>query len=224
MLDILISTTGARMPEGFEHVPVPYRVLTDSRKGWAASANALLDIADQEGHDALFLDDDIKLLPETFAEMDQWLDLADVIGFQLWDWQRTRVVSAGHVLYDGGMLLPSSYHNEPSYMAHITASAMYIKHAVLAAGVRFPEWPGVHSEDVAFTYDVWLHGFRVLYWPAPVLHDIQPNNIGSVKARDDKLAERLGENSALLHEWMVERRVYDAAARGVIPTGRQLVV
>lgn len=222
MLDILVSTTGKRLPEGLEHIPVEYCLLTDSRKGWARSANALLDMAAKAGHDALFLDDDVKILPETFAPLTAFLPLADVVGFQLWDWQRTRVVSAGHV-YVNGALLPNVRHAEPAYMAHVTASAMYIKHSVLASGIRFPDWPGVHSEDVAFTYECWLKGFRVLYCPAPVLHDIQPNNIGATKARDPDLAARLGENTALLYQWMDAHGVYDAVARGVIPQGRRPV-
>lgn len=222
MLDVLIATTGTRMPGGLKHIPVPYRVLTDTRKGWAASANALLDAADYAGHDALFIDDDVTLLPETLADLATWLPLADVIGFQLWDNGRTRVVSAGHVLQNG-MLLPNVRTAEPGYLAHVTASLMYLKRRVIRAGVRFPEWSGVHSEDVAFTYDVWLRGYRVLYWPAPALHDIQPNNIGATKAHDPDLSARLGQNTSYLHDWMGARGVWDAAARGDIPSGRQPV-
>lgn len=219
MLDVLIATTGARMPGGLEHIPGEYRVLTDTRTGWARSANALLDEADYAGHDALFLDDDVTILPETFAAMQTWLPLADVIGFQLWDNARARIVSAGHVLH-GGALLPNVRQQEPGYLAHVTASLLYIKRRVIRAGVRFPEWPGVHSEDVAFTYDAWLRGYRVLYWPSPALHDIQPNGIGATKAHTESLADRLGQNTSYLHDWMAARGVWDAAARGDIPVGR----
>ena len=55
--------------------------------------------------------------------------------------------------------------------------------AVLTAGVRFPVWPGVHSEDVAFTYDCWLHGFKVLYVPNRAEHALEPNGVGATKAQ-----------------------------------------
>jgi hypothetical protein len=191
------------MPGGLNYTPQPSEYLYSTMAGWARASNHLLDVADKAGADVLFVDDDIRLLPTTFSEMPQWLPLADVIGFRLT--QGGRTVSAGHVLYDDGLLLPNQYPDEPAYLAHVTASAMYIKNRVLKAGIRFPEWPGVHSEDVAFTHDVWMHGFQVLYWPSPVEHALEPSGIGATKAHEADLPSKLQENTNHLHSWCAAR-------------------
>lgn len=203
MLYVLCATLGHRTPQGLQHIPNPMAYISSTMPGWARASNHLLDVADRDGCDALFVDDDIAILPETFAEMETWLPLADVIGFRLTKGGRT--VSAGHVLYDDGMLLPNSHPDEPAYIAHVTASAMYVKHRVLRAGVRFPEWPGVHSEDVAFTHDVWMHGFQVLYWPSQVEHALHASGIGATKAHEPDLGDKLATNSRALHEWCAAR-------------------
>lgn len=208
---ILCATKGDRKPQGLENVPGGV-YWEDTRKGWAAASNALLDRAAEEGRDALFLDDDVTLLPETFEDMQKWRGEA-LVGFQLRDGDR--VISRGHYLSPGGLLLPNPDPYTPAYMAHVTASAMYIPHAILAAGVRFPDWPGVHSEDVAFTYSVWLAGFRVLYWPSPVLHEVAENGIGLTKVSEHNLGARLLDNSRRLGMWMQENQVLSKVPMGV---------
>lgn len=211
---ILCATKGDRRPAGLEHAP-EHTYMEDTRKGWAKASNALLDAADRAGSDALFLDDDVTLLPETFDAMEHWRGADTVVGFQLRDGDQ--IISAGHYLSSGGILLPNRNVDMPAYLAHVTASAMYLPHAVLAAGMRFPDWPGVHGEDVAFTYDVWLRGFKVLYWPAPVLHDVAENGIGLTKTNEHNLGARLLENHRLLGMWIQERR----AGFGRVPMGVQ---
>lgn len=219
MLDILVATLG-RLPTGLEYAPKPARVLTDGRTGWAAASNALLDQAAAAGHDALFLDDDVELLPETFGEFDRYYDKADVFGFRLKaPGENARVLSAGHCLMQNGWLMPSFDTTRACYLAHVTASVLYIKHAVLAAGIRFPVWPGVHSEDVAFTYDCWLHGFKVAYLPSYAVHHVHESGMGGTKAHDADLQRRLGENQRLLRSWVRTHGVYDAADAGRIPYG-----
>lgn len=212
MIAILCATKGDRKPQGLENVPggVYYE---DTRKGWAAASNALLDKAATEGCDALFLDDDVTILPETFESMDKWRTNDTVVGFQLRDGDA--IISAGHYLSAGGILLPNRKIDTPAYLAHVTASAMYIPHPVLAAGVRFPDWPGVHSEDVAFTYDVWLHGFKVLYWPSPVLHDVAENGLGATKVGEHNLGARLLENARYLGMWLQETGALNKAPMGL---------
>jgi hypothetical protein len=213
-LFILCATKGERQPQGLEHAPA-HIYLEDTRKGWAKASNALLDKAAEEGADAFFLDDDITLLPETFEAMDEWRSLGAVVGFQLR--AGDRVISAGHYLSQGGILLPNPDPFSAYYLAHVTASAMYIPHAILASGVRFPDWPGVHAEDIAFTYDVWLHGFKVLYWPSPVLHEVAANGIGLTKTGEFNLGARLLENQRHLGMWMQEKGVLAHT-----PMGRQV--
>lgn len=213
MLSILCATKGDRRPGGLGHAP-PHTYLEDTRAGWAKASNALLGAAASSGHSALFLDDDVTLLPETFEDMAEWQSTGAVVGFQLRDGDA--VISAGHYLSHGGILLPNRNPDTPAYLAHVTASAMYIPHAVLAAGVRFPDWPGVHSEDVAFTYAVWLAGFKVLYWPSPVLHEVAENGIGLTKVGEANLGARLLDNSRRLGMWMQEQNVLGNVPMGVM--------
>lgn len=218
MLDILCATLG-REPLGLEHVPGPARLLTDSRKGWAAASNALLDEACAAGHDALFLDDDVEILPETFTDWERYYPHADVFGWRLKEPTSGRAISFGHCLMPNGWLLPNFDSTRPSYVAHVTASVLYIKHAVLAAGVRFPYWPGQHSEDVAFTYDCWLHGFKVAYLPLDALHYTHPSGMGATKAHDPNLQERLGQNQRCLAQWVEDHGVLAAGAASRLPFG-----
>jgi hypothetical protein len=217
MLDILCATLG-REPQGLEHVPVPWRLLKDSRQGWAAASNALLDQACEAGHDALFIDDDVEILSDTFSEWDRWRDRADVFGWRLRA-RSGRAISFGFVLMPNGWLMPNFDSTNAAYVAHVTASLMYIKHGVLAAGVRFPDWPGLHSEDVAFTYDAWLKGFQVAYLPYDAIHAVAENGVGQTKTHDPRLMERLGTNQQMLAQWVRDRGVVAAAGAGRLPLG-----
>lgn len=210
-LFILCATKGDRKPGGLEHA-LPHVYMEDTRKGWAAASNALLDKAAAAGADAFFLDDDVTLLSETFEAIDEWRTEDTLVGFQLR--AGASVISAGHYMSSGGILLPNRQVDAPCYLAHVTASAMWIPHKILAAGVRFPDWPGVHAEDIAFTYDVWLHGFRVLYWPSPVLHEVAENGIGLTKTSEFNLGARLLENQRHLGMWMQERKVLEKVPMG----------
>jgi GT2 family glycosyltransferase len=217
MLDILCATLG-RAPLGLEYAPQPSRLLTDSRKGWGAASNALLDQAAAAGHDALFLDDDVELLPETFKDFDRSYPLADVFGWRLRA-PSGKAISYGFVLHPNGALWPNVNATVASHVAHVTASVLYIKHAVLAAGVRFPIWPGIHHEDVAFTYDCWLRGFNVAYLPYDAIHHIHESGMGATKAHVEDLSRRKGENERLLAAWAETHGVMDAARAGRIPFG-----
>jgi GT2 family glycosyltransferase len=218
MISILVATKTGAEPGGLQHAP-EHRVCIDTRKGWANAANALLDRAATFGDDALFIDDDATLTETTFARLATYRDAADVFGFTLCEADGT-VNSAGHCAVPGGWLLPRdrALAGTPCYVAHVSASCMYIGANVLRAGVRFPVWPGEHSEDVAFTYAVWLHGFRVAYIPGKVIHPLHAGT-GATKAQIPDLAERQAENTRQLRTWMTERFVHAAIEDGRIPRG-----
>jgi GT2 family glycosyltransferase len=217
MLDVLCATLGGE-PRGLEHIPGPWRLLKDGRKGWGAASNALLDEACAAGHDALFLDDDVEILPETFSAWEQYKARADVFGWRLRA-PSGRAISYGFVLWPNGALWPNVDATRASYVAHVTASVLYIKHAVLAAGVRFPIGPGIHHEDVAFTYDCWLHGFTVAYLPYDAIHHIHESGMGATKAHVENLNRRKGDNERLLAQWVADHGVMDAARAGRVPFG-----
>ena len=227
MIDILVATIDeTRVPGGLEHIGQPARLLVDTRKGWADASNALLDQAE---HDALFLDDDATLTPTTLSLLEQYYDKADVFGFTLirpqggWNdgWQ---VASAGMGTDREGRLSHGSDVRDvmtPSYVAHVTTSAIYIKHEVIRAGVRFPVWPGAHHEDVVFTFDVWLHGFKVAYLPGLVEHPLTGAGAGVTKSGQAGFAEQRTVNARHLEAWTREKNIIGAIAAGRIPLGRR---
>jgi GT2 family glycosyltransferase len=218
MISILVATKTGALPGGLQHAP-PHALISSTVLGWADAANHLLDVAAEIGDDALFIDDDATLTETTFARLAEYRDAADVFGFTLCD-ADGRPNSAGHVAVPGGWLLPRdrALAGTPCYIAHVSASCMYIGANVLRAGVRFPVWPGEHSEDVAFTYDVWLHGFKVAYIPGVVIHPLHAGT-GATKALIPDLTARQAENAALLRAWMDARGVAAALADGRIPRG-----
>jgi len=217
MLNVVVACKEPKTPAGLEYIPWPYRLELDSRPGWALASNVLLDRAAVLGGDVLFLDDDAILTPDTFGPMRELYDRADVFGFRLTA-EDGAPVSFGYELHTNGLLLPRRDANVAAYCAHVTTSAIYLKQSVVRAGVRFPVWPGIHSEDVAFTFDCWLAGFSVLYTPGTIIHPLH-EGVGRTKKADADLSNRLAVNAMHLQLWMRDRGVMEAARRGIIPFG-----
>ena len=211
MLDVLVATIDeSRTPGGLEHIGQPFRLLVDTSKGWANAANTLLD---QAKGDALFLDDDVTLTASTLALLPAYYDKADIFGFTLVSpgegWNASwRVVSAGFGLDSANNTRPASDIREvmtPAYVAHVTASALYIKAHVLRAGLRFPIWPGAHYEDVAFTVEAWIRGFKVAYLPGLIEHPLTAAGAGKTKSAEDNFNRRRAQNEALYKAWMDDK-------------------
>jgi len=222
MISVLCATTGARQPRGLEHLP-PHRYLTDGRPGWAPAANALLDQAAQYGDDALFIDDDIELTPESFRFFDAVRDRAEVFGCTLFT--GAAVTSAGfHAATDGASVQLVPQRNlidilRPGYVAHVTASCLYLTAPVLASGLRFEVWPGQHYEDVAFTYAAWLRGFRVAYMPGVTFHHMDMAvGVGATKSKLPTFHADRAVNHECLMQWIAAHEVAGAVRDGRIPT------
>jgi hypothetical protein len=220
MLNILVSTKDGTVPTGLEHLAQPYHLMVNSAPGWAHAANALLDEAAELGGDALFLDDDAILTETSLTRLPALYDKAEVFGFTLID-EDGHITSAAHELHPTGQIWPRSaaMAGTPAYVAHVTTSAIYLKESVLRAGVRFPIWPGVHKEDVAYTLACWLAGQRVLYVPGKVIHPLTDSHVGRTKAQEQGLQAKLELNNAALTQWMIEHRIMEAARAGRIPFG-----
>jgi hypothetical protein len=227
MLDILVATVDeTRVPKGLEHIGQPFRILVDTRKGWAEAANALLDKA---SGDALFLDDDVTLTPTSLALLEKYYDAASLFGFTLitpqggWNtgWQ---VASAGMGADKEGRLTHGTDVRDvmtPAHVAHATTSAIYIKQEAIRAGLRFPVWPGAHYEDVAFTFDAWLRGLKVAYLPGLVEHPLTGAGAGATKSASIGFQDARAVNARCLEEWKAERDILGAIAAGRIPLGRR---
>lgn len=226
MLDVIVSTVDERrQPTGLQYIEEPFRLLVDTRPGWAASVNALLD---QSRGDVLQIDDDVELLPNSLDLVKLYYDSADIFGIGLiapngpHGWY---VQSAGHMLapIDGGVMLQpfSAFATSvPCLVAHAGASCLYIKRRVVEAGIRFPsDWAGVHHEDVAFCLAAWLADFRVARLPSYAIHYTHPIGAGVTKATQPGFQEGRAKNEQALAAWMKERGIAEAAASGRIPLG-----
>lgn len=216
VVDVLVASKDGKLPEGLGHIPFPTRVLVDSQPGWGKASNALLQQSADAGHDAIFIDDDVTILPNTFAGFGKYYPLADVFGFRL----------KGHHgqsdQYGWTLQQPNPFPDKAGYLAHVTASLMYLRADVMKGGMRFPEWPGVHFEDMVFTYECWLRGYAVAYLPSHALHDIHVSDAGetgATKRHDANLSARKAHNRGLLQKWCQEQNLVRAASEGRIPFG-----
>lgn len=215
MLNILVACKAPKAPGGLEYAG-EHRVLYNSDAGWGAASNALLDRAAIEGGDALFLDDDVTLLPESLAGVREYYDHADLFVLDLHDLSGARQAGARHIMtQDGGIL--DWVQPGPAYVAHCSTSAIYIKAAAVKT-LRFPIWPGIHWEDVALCLDAWLHGFKVLAVPGRVNHDIE-GGVGATKRHDARFWERWALNRQHFAGWCAEHDLAAALADGRVPVG-----
>lgn len=215
MLNVLVACKAPKAPGGLEYAG-EHRVFFNSGVGWGAASNALLDTAAALGGDALFLDDDVTLLPESLAGVREYYAYADLFGLDLHDMTGARQAGARHIMdADGG--LHDWVQPGPAYVAHCSTSAIYLKAAAVKA-LRFPIWPGLHWEDVAFCLDAWLQGFKVLAVPGHVRHAIE-GGVGATKRHTPEFWAKWGANMQAMGAWCADRGVAQALADGRIPIG-----
>lgn len=213
-LSVLVASRDNKAPQGLAHVP-PHILTISNTPGWATGSNELLDGCST---DALFCDDDITFLPESFVDFDRYASQADIIGFDLRYPDGPPCPGAQHGLNERAELY-DIHPDGAAYVAHVSTSAIWISHRVIAAGVRFPVWPGIHCEDVVFNLAAWLAGFRVLYAPLPVTHHLTPQGVGQTKVSEIDLWPRLGINYQMMREWMTKSGIAEAVRDGRIPNG-----
>lgn len=216
-LSVLVATIRDARPQGLEHLH-PHTLRVDGRPGWAASANALLDEAAAAGEAAIFCDDDVTFTAEAWPAVERFRDHADVLGFRVCVPGRGDASGAQHVFDADGRMFDRPTVDRPCYVGHVTTTACYLSPRAVQA-LRFPVWPGVHSEDVAFCLDAWLQGLRVAYVGGLVWHDMTGHGIGQTKVHTPDLGPKLMANSAALQAWMVTRGVHAALRDGRVPVG-----
>lgn len=205
MLNILVASKAPHAPGGLEHLDVPYALHTSSIAGWAAASNALLDHAAALGGDALFLDDDTALTAGCLDSVRAHYDQADLFGLDLHDLSGARQAGARHVLTVEGAIV-DWVEAGPAYVAHVSTSAVYLTARTIQSGLRFPVWPGVHWEDVAFCFDAWARGFRVAAAPGRVDHAID-GGVGATKRHDPAFWERWALNRQHFAGWCAARNL-----------------
>lgn len=199
MLTVLVSSKNRQPCAGLEHLGGDYRLIVDDTPGWSVSSNRLLDRASVYGDDALFVDDDVTLTADSLAGVRQYRDRADAFGLDLHMLTGQRQQGARHIFEGEAGALVEWNEPGPAYVAHCSTSAIYLSATALASGVRFPVWPGIHWEDVAYCLDLWRAGLRVLAVPGRVNHAIQ-GGVGQTKRHDPMFWARWNENRALFSE------------------------
>lgn len=212
MLNILVASKEPKEPGGLHYLP-PHRVIYSHAVPWGRAANDLIEQAARLGGDAIFCDDDVTfqlnslgvLFKSHLLTMDfptPLYSLADAFGFDLHDTSNTRQAGARHILQEDGSI-PEWVHPGPAYVAHCSTSAIYLKESALRSGARFPEWPGIHWEDVAYCMDLWAHGCKVMAVPGLVLHDIV-GGVGATKRHSAEFWQKWQHNQAAFRQWCGE--------------------
>lgn len=175
MIDVIIPTLGKpHAIEAFKtlhHLPFPIRlhVITDG-ENWAQAINIGLE---RSTGDVLIMDDDVRLLEDTFKDFDKYKDLADIIGFKLL-FEDGRIQHAGGFYSNGGLghigFGQRFGHTAPYFVFHCTASLLYIKRHVLEKVGSMSEFGGQQFEDVDFSVRAIKEGFKILYNPNKAYH------------------------------------------------------
>lgn len=199
MLTILVACKELKAPGGLEHLACPHQMLYDCADGWSNAANYLLDYAANLGTDALFLDDDVTLTPDSLAGVEAHYDQADLFGLDLHILSTGERQPGARHTWDGQVAHDWTAPG-PAYVAHVSTSAIYIKADAIATGLRFPVWEGVHWEDVAFCFDAWARGLKVMAVPGVVLHDMQ-GGVGATKRHTPEFWARWGANRMAFEAW-----------------------
>lgn len=200
-LTVLVASKDARPPLGLEHLG-EHTVLYDTSAGWAAASNALLKQAAEIGGDAIFCDDDVTFTAASLDGVRAHYDAADIFGLDLWTEGGVRQAGARHT-WDGTQL-HDWVHAGPAYVAHCSTSAVYLKASALQAGIKFPVWPGLYYEDVAFCFEAWTKGLKVLAVPGMVKHDIEGGS-GATKRHADDFWAKLSKNQDRFAAWVTKR-------------------
>lgn len=199
MLSILVACKEPRLPKGLEHAPTQH-VIQSTAAPWGRAANELLDQCQKWGADALFLDDDTMLTAASLDGVRAHYDQADLFGLDLHVLSTAERQAGARHLAD----MREWVHPGPAYVAHVSTSAIYIKAGAIACGLRFPEWDGIHWEDVAFCFDAWARGLRVMAVPGLVYHDIQ-GGAGATKRHTPEFWAKWHANKAAFESWRGER-------------------
>ena len=192
-VDVLMPTLGMQGDDTIKslarYANFSFDVIHTDIPGWSAAINKCLE-RHTVGRDVLIIDDDVEIWPETFANLHQYMERAEVFGFKL-------LFPDGQIQHDGGFVNANGScghikHNsdEPSYVAYVTASLCYIKEEALDFVAPLKVWPGAQWEDVALCLDAWGNGMRVMYIPSPATHKET-----ATKRHDPEFAHKFGINS-----------------------------
>lgn len=156
-------------------IPFPHDVYWMSeQKSWPEAVNAGFEKS--KGNDVLLMDDDIFLMPSTFAGFDDYYDMADIFGFKLLFTDGT--IQHGGGIYRNGIIGHMGHGqedvgqcNQKLLTCHLTTSLIYIKsHVIEKLKGMATDYPGMQFEDVDFCMRAIQAGFKLMYLPSPAIH------------------------------------------------------
>lgn len=200
MIDVIIPSKGKKHVlaciESLRHIPIGIRLLLVlDGNSWAEAVNIGLK---ESRNDVLLMDDDVRILPETFSRFEGYSGLADIFGFKLL-YGNSLIQHAGGFVKNGqiGHLGHGQANNgkysKPYYTCHVTASLMYIKRYVIEdIGIMAEDYPGFQFEDVDFNFRALKGGYRILYVPDSAVH-LESHTKSNIPAFRDGLADNYEE-------------------------------
>lgn len=221
MIDIVVVTQNDKLPLGLEFIKDEFNLIVEKEGRWEIAANRALD---KTNHDVLFLDDDIELNKETFRLLNVFKGKIDLIGFTLYNIfnNEKKLQTTGFkldIVDNAPIISETNDPKTPKLLAHVTTSLIYISKKTIDCGIRFPTWPGLHKQDVAFSIDAWLHGLKVAHIPGDAIHRQEIYGIGPTVWNKENRKELMQLNRQCLADWMQEKNVVEKAQKGIIPLG-----
>lgn len=177
-VDVIIpSKSGDPMsvPTRNDYPWIAETIIATAGDGWVGAVNSALGLSDR---DVLLMDDDVVLIPGVFNSLEENFQKADIFGFKLLYPNGITIQHAGGVV--DRFMFTHRYYNwqdigqaeVPMYMAHCTASLLYIKRGVIdiIGGMQKLSDYGRQFEDVDFSFRALLAGFNIMYLPGGAIH------------------------------------------------------
>lgn len=158
--------------DSLKHIPFDYQLdLVLEGHNWPSAINIGLSRATG---DVILMDDDARVLPDTFKDFDKYYPKADIFGFKL-------LFADGSIQHAGAYVKDNQIHHfghgeaggydTTKYVCHVTTSFIYIKRKVLdkLKGMA-TDYPGDQFEDCDFCFRAIKAGFKILYLPNEAIH------------------------------------------------------
>ena len=222
IVDVIIPSLGrpvlTECVASLKYLPFPMKLLVMLNESWPASINAALKVTN---NDVVIMDDDVRLLPDTFSVLPKYMGHADIFGFKLM-FPNGRIQHAGGILQNGNLghighkQIDIGQFDTPRYMSHLCGGLLYIKrHVFEKVGFMAEDYPGVSFEDVDFSFRALKAGFKMLYLPYEAIHlesatkatmdnisELSQQNYLELKKRHltEEFTEMAGEYPRVLYE------------------------
>lgn len=193
--DLIMPTTG-KHPHilnsliSFRHIPFPYTFyLSIEGDTWPKAVN--LAFAETK-NDVILMDDDIIFHPDTFKNLEEYYDDAEIFGFRLMrldgQVQPSGIEDVPAVCKKLKCPFRTPHYNhgpnwavseKPLYVGYLSTSLCIIKRQVIEKIQMREDWPGMLFEDNDFMFRAVDAGFRILFIPNEAIH------LGSMTKRHD---------------------------------------